>query len=303
MSSSVFAKEAETVDWTHANAINRIVVSSEARLLATSDVDMNVTVREGESVVFSRNFGSILEKVKPTERIRGLAFSPESDAIYVAAGEAVQAIRIKDGECLWSYVAPRSFGFLIISPIALDVAEDGKVVAAFDNGRMVAWDSNGQKTGNWADNASPRILKCVRRGSEVVGTDSFSICFWNIAERRRVLKIGMPDRVYGMDVRRDGTGIATRTLHEIIIWDRASGRAATRFRVRPGMPTVTMHPTEDWIAYGEHDRVIVADYDGRIILTTAMDRKAAISLCFNSSGRELLIGCSGNRIVRVPLHP
>ncbi|MFX8937935.1 hypothetical protein ABTN00_20015, partial [Acinetobacter baumannii] len=88
-------------------------------------------------------------KVKPTERIRDIAFSPDGTRIYVAAADQVTAVDVESGETAWVYTAPRSFGFLIISPWSLDVSEEGEVVAAFDNGTIVSWDATGQVTHKW----------------------------------------------------------------------------------------------------------------------------------------------------------
>ncbi len=181
------------------HGFNRVAVSADGRFIATSDVDMNIVVRQGEEVVFDGNFGSDNDKIRPTERVRGLAFSPGGDTLYIAAGSEVAAIRTTTWMPAWYYEPPRSFGFLIVSPIALDVAATGDVAVAFDNGSIVVWDGNGTKKETIRDNDSPRWMRFVAGGSELVGSDSFSLCKWHPAERKKKSKIVPQSRIFSID--------------------------------------------------------------------------------------------------------
>jgi len=294
--------EIQSIAETFRHGINRIAISEDGQRVAISDVDMNVSVYDGPEEVFSENFSSINEKIKPTERIRGMAFSPNADLIYVAAGDIVQAIRIASREVQWSYVAPRSFGFLIISPISLDVSDDGDVVAAFDNGSIAVWDSSGIMKSLWHDNDSPRMVRFVPGGERVVGTDSFSLCMWDVKKRKRKLKLGLSGRVYGMDVHRCGTIVATRTLQDVVLWDLVLKDILGVIPVDPGTPILALHPFEKWVACGEKDHIKITDFDGNVILRHSLHVASALCMAFDPSGSELYVGCTHHQLIRIPMN-
>ena len=283
------------------HGINRIALSKDGLRQATSDVDMNVVVIEGGITIFSGNFSSINEKIKPTERIRGLAFSPDGTHLYVAAGDAVWSIRLQDGKIDWSYVAPRSFGFLIISPISLDVSDQGDIAAAFDNGSVVVWSSFGAIKSMWQDNDSPRVLKFAPGGHEIIGTDSFSLCVWNVAARRCSLKIGMPGRVYGMDVHPSGTTVAVRTLQQVHVLDLSSKQVIYSIPVEPGSPIVALHPIQPWVACGEGHIISISDFLGNSVLKHELHATSGLCLSFHPSGDQLLVGCTEREVAVIEL--
>lgn len=283
------------------HGINRIAISTDGFRVAISDIEMNVSVYHEADLIYTANFGSISEKIKPTERIRGLAFSPKADILYVAAGEAVQAIRIANLEIEWTYVAPRSFGFLIISPICLDVSEDGDVVAAFDNGSIGVWDAHGVMKALWHDNDSPRTVRFVPGGEEIVGTDSFSLCVWDIKKRKRRFKLSIDGRVYGMDVHPSGDFAAARRLQDVVVWDLVARAKICEIPVAPGIPIMAMHPYERWVACGERNRIKVTDFDGTVVQTHILPVASALCFAFTHSGSELLVGCTKHELIRIPM--
>jgi len=284
------------------HGINRVVVSADGRFVATSDVDMNLVVRRGNVEAFAGNFGSTSDKIRPTERVRGLAFSPNAEYLYVAAGDQVIALHTDSWGTEWSYEAPRSFGFLIISPIALDVAANGDVAVAFDNGSIVVWDGHGVKKATIRDNDSPRWLHFVADGNKIVGTDSFSLCGWDIQNRKQKLKIRLAGRAFGLCVDRPGTVAATRTLQNIVLWDLIEKDIVSVIPVGPGIPVLALHPHRKWLAFGERNRVRIVDFAGAPVDTFDLDVTSALSLAFTPSGDELLVGCTEQNLVRLTLH-
>jgi len=283
------------------HGINRVVMSQGGGLVATSDVDMNVVVRDQDKVLYQGNFSSANEKIRPTERIRGLVFSPSGDLMYVAAGEQVTAIQTNGWNVAWTYVAPRSFGFLIISPIALDVSGSGDVVAAFDNGTIVVWDGHGTRKYVLKDNDTPRWLKFAGDVDKVVGSDSFTLCVWDITKRRRRQKIGLTGRVFGMDVNKTGTVAATRTLQDIVLWDLPQRDILSIIPVSPSIPLLAMHPTRDWLAFGERNRVKIVDFSGVVVTHFELAIASALSIAFDPNGNEILVGCTENKLIRRPI--
>jgi len=279
------------------HGINRVAVSADAKLIATSDVDMNVVVYRGQDVLFSHNLGSANEKIRPTERVRGLAFAPNADLLYVASGDQVTAISTDGWQIAWTYEAPRSFGFLIISPIALDVADNGDVAAAFDNGSIVVWDGLGNRKHTVKDNDSPRWLEFVANGQLVVGSDSFSICSWTMHDSKRK-QIRLQDRIFGLDVNAAGTVAATRSLTDISLWDLSTQRQMCSIPVGPGIPLVKVHPNKPLLVYGERNRIRIVDYSGTLLMDFELAVASALSAAFTADGSELLLGCTEHQLIR-----
>jgi WD40 repeat protein len=294
VSRTVHSSDAETFS----HGINHIAISSDGRYVATGDVDMNVIVRSADKVVFEWNFRSPNDKIRPTERIRGMGFSPNRRKLYVAAGESVYAIDVGKREIVWNYTAPRSFGFLIISPISLDVASDGNLVAAFDNGSMIIWNDSGEQLLSKRDNDSPRWLCFADSGQKIVGTDSFSICSWELNQKATKHKMYLKDRAYAIDVNRSGTKAVIRNLQGIAIWDLVSQLMLSSMKVGPGIPAVAYHPHRDWVAYAEKNRIRISTITGETVAEFELAVASALSLTFTPNGRELLIGCTMNKLIR-----
>jgi WD40 repeat protein len=284
-----------------AHGYNRVAVSKDSRFVATSDVDMNIVVRENGVIVFEWNFGSDNDKIRPTERVRGLTFSPRGDRLVIAAGSELIAIRTDRWVSEWVYEAPRSFGFLIISPIAVDVAHNGDIVAAFDNGTIVVWDAEGNKKHSFHDNDSPRWLRFVAGGEEVVGSDSFSLCRWNLNKPKKKLKIRLTDRVFAFDADEVGNAAATRSLQDIVIWDLHSREARCVIPVGVGVPVAALHPTRNLLAFSERNHVKIVDYKGECVQQRDLETTSALSMAFSPAGDELLVGCTEKGLFNIKL--
>ena len=278
--------------------INRLAVSPNSRFMATGDVDMNVVVTGEDAIVYQANFRSPNDKSRPTERIRGLCFSPNSEFLYVAAGEQILAIHTLGWKVSWTYTSPRSFGFLIISPISLDVADNGCIAAAFDNGTVLIWNSEGHLVDSLRENDSPRWLRFVAEGKTLVGSDSFSICSWQVGHRHQKSRIVLKDRAFGIDVNSAGNLAAVRNLHAITLWDLETHRQLASAPVGSGIPLVIFHPLRDWVAYGERNRIRIIDSSGNLITDFELAVASALSIAFSSDGSEMLIGCTMRKLLR-----
>jgi WD40 repeat protein len=276
---------------------NRVAISTDGRFVATSDVDMNVVVRDEGQAVFECNLGSENDKIRPTERVRGLAFSPDGNLLYAAAGSKVFAIQTSNWETVWEYEPPRSFGFLIISPIALDVSPTGDIAAAFDNGTFVVWDGSGVKKETVRDNDSPRWMRFVANGTHLVGSDGFCVCKWPLPQQKRKLKIAPHSRFFGMDADQTGQFAATRTLQHVVIWDLKEKERAASIPVGPGIPLVAFHPTEELVAYAERSRIALVDFKGKHYRDFDLEVSSALSIVFTRKGDEMLIGCTEKTLV------
>lgn len=97
--------------------INHICFSPDGARQAISDVRMRVQVFEGDQAIFDHNFTSLSDRVRPTERVRGLGFCPASETLFVIAGEAISAIDTREGAVLWDYVPPARSAFRSFLPV------------------------------------------------------------------------------------------------------------------------------------------------------------------------------------------
>lgn len=277
------------------NGINHIAYSPDGKTIATSDVHMNVQVTRGGETIFSQRFRSKQDKIRPTDRVRGLQFSLDGRLLFVAAADTLRALEVESGDEIWSYTPPRSFGFLVISPICL-TSRDGDVAAAFDNGSMAVWSESGIMKSLWHHNDAPRTLEFASEGALLVGTDSFSLTGWNWETRKQTFKMPMPARVYGMAVSRRELVAGTRTLHGIHLWDLAQQKAIGAMPVGFGLPLLAFSPTAPLMAYSERHSVMLCDLEGQIVDQRPVQDAAIVSLAFSRDGQEIAVGCTDNQV-------
>jgi WD40 repeat protein len=270
------------------NGINQIATSSDKRVIAYSNVSLLVTVEHEGSVIFQRDFTSTNDKIRPTQRVRGLGFSSDGRLLYLAAGDELSALDWQTGQVEWKYVAPRSFGFMIISPTAIAL-HDGLVAASFDNGSIGVWTGDGVLQSLWRDNDAPRQLSFSADGKRIIGTDSFSLCAWDRENGTRLLKMRLRDRAYGFASSKSQNLIALRGLSSVDLRSSHSGVIEASLPTTTGLPLVAWHPTEDVLAVTGTHEVNVFDSRGVQHAQSRFD-DAAISICFTSDGSRLLVG-------------
>jgi WD40 repeat protein len=284
----------------HVLGINHVTYSSDGRLLATSDVQMNVAVYRDGEIVMERNLRNESDKVRPTERIRGLEFSGDGTRVFAAAADTVYALDVATGATAWTYEPPRSFGFLIISPVAL-TAMGGLVAAAFDNGSVAVWDENGVLRCLWQDNDAPRQFQFGYEGTRLVGTDSFSLCIWNATSRSKEIRIPLPSRAFGFAAARSGKVVALRTLQDIVLWDVEERRVMASAPAAPGLPVLAFRPGGEEIAVAARDCVILMDYAGRESARYRQPDAQILSMAFRPDGKELALGLSTEEVRTIAL--
>jgi len=278
--------------------INHVVFSPDGRLMATADVNMNVLVRHEGEVLLSRNFESHNDKIRPTERIRGLRFSPDSSRLYVAAGDTLAAIDIVEHAEAWSYTPPRSWGFLIISPASLAVSAEGDVAAAFDNGSLAVWNSAGELLSLWQDNDAPRTLEFLAGSRTLIGTDSFSFCVWDVETRSKVWKQRLGSRAFGMAACPVAPLAVTRSLSDATVWDLNERTAVAKVPVKPGLPLVAFHPTAPIFALGSKHGVELYDHSGNLGQQHEIESTNVLSIAFSPQDDSLVVGCSDEEVRR-----
>lgn len=272
--------------------INHIAFDPVGGGLAFSDMSMNVVRMVGDRPVAKANLSSPNEKVRPTERIRGLAFSPDSRHLFVAAADTLYALNALDLSVVWIYEPPRSFGFLIISPSALAVSRNGDLAASFDNGSMAVWDSSLSLKALWQDNDTPRTLSFSADGRELTGSDSFTICSWDVASRTKRNRLRLPDRAFGTACHPDKPLVAIRTLQRMELWDLSQGRSVCQATTSPGLPICTFHPENSHLFVGSRNGVTEFDASLCPIRQFAVSDANVLSLALRPLDFQLTMGLS-----------
>lgn len=269
--------------------VQNLAFGSQGRS-ATGDVNRVVRVSRDGAPVFTLDLRSNKRKIRSIERIRGLAFSPDGAALYVACGDQMSAFDSTTGERLWAYEPPRAWGFLIISPISISVSPDGDVAMATDAGRVRVWSSDGSTKSHWSDNDSPRIAAYAGT-DRLVGTDSFSLCVWQPSTGAKLARRKLAERVYGMAVSPNGRLAATRTLHGIDAVDVETLEVVGRYPVGYGLPLVAFSDDSALLAVNEDDSVKVYTVgNGKESLLKANEARIR-SLRFKDE-QTLAAGCS-----------
>lgn len=251
----------------------------------------------GEELAGSFDLTSKSDKIRPTERVRGLAFCQEDALLCVAASDKLFALR-SDGSTAWSYEPPRSFGFLIISPIAV-AAHGNRVAAAFDNGSMAVFDVSGQLIKLWKDNETPRKLEITASGL-ILGSDSFSLCGWSLSSGAREFSHILSHRVFAFSAAQTKELVALRTLREVIVAEPRKNQAIARISVDPSAPVVAMSPDGERVALTVHGAVRIAEAMTGKILHEIPSEVPVTALDFYQDSRHVLFGYADGE---VRVHP
>lgn len=246
-----------------------------------------------EVLVGSFDLSSGSDKVRPTERVRGLAFGPDDSFLCVAASDKLFALR-SDGTEAWSYEPPRSFGFLVISPIAV-AAHQERVVAAFDNGSMAVFDESGKLLKLWKDNETPRKLTITDSGL-ILGSDSFSLCGWSVETGARAFSHILSHRVFAFSAARSKDLVALRTLREVMIVEPRKNEVVTRISVDPSAPVVAISPDGERVALTVHGGFrVAATATGETLQEVSSDVPVTAMDFFQAPG-QLLLGYANGEV-------
>ena len=217
--------------------------------------------------------------------------SPGGETLYAACGDKVSAISMTTAEPRWTYQPPRSFGFLIISPIALSVAGSGDVAVATDAGRMSVWTPEGAMKAHWWDNDNPRQLAFVE-GERVIGTDSFSVCTWKTTGGRKVSRRRLEERAYGFAATPDGSRICLRSIHSVEVFDIEAQTLIERYPLDFGPPLVSISDDGKRVAVGGLNDVYVYTVGQQRSVRLHVGAAAPRALKLSSDGHTAAVGCS-----------
>ncbi len=275
----------------HTAPIQSIAFAATPDLYATGDTQRHVRVWHRGSILFDINLSSAYDKVKPTERIRGLAFSPAGETLYTACGDELRAYSMTTGEARWSYKPPRYFGFLIISPMALSVAASGDIAMATDSGRMSVWTPEGAMKSHWWDNDNPRHLAFVD-GERIIGTDSFTVCTWKSTIGRKQDKRRLEERAYGFAATPDGKRICLRSIHSVQVLDYESQDLIEIYPLDFGPPLVSISNDGTRVAVGGLTDIYVYTIGRQNTQRLHLGSVAPRSLRISPGGNSVAVGCA-----------
>lgn len=271
-------------------ALTILAFRPDGARLATADATQDVRVWEGDRLLWERSMTTPDLKLAALGRIRSLAWSPAGETLYALGAEGLLALDGASGERLWEYEPPRALGFLAVSATALAVRRDGTVAAAFDDGKIGAWDPDGALQGLWRDVDTQRRLAFLRDG-RLLGDDSFGLSVFDVESRARLHRTPLSERAYGLAVAPDGN-VAVRTLHEA--WQISpSGAVFARTPTEPGLPTLAYHPGTPLLALGSARGAVLIDLAGEIARRFDLPDAPVTSLAFRGDGTLAVGDASG----------
>ncbi len=277
----------------YGQGVARIASASDGGL-AVGTTGLNISYEREGKIIWSKPMRSDDDKIRPTQRVRSLAFSEDGKTLFIAASDQVVAVDTATGEETWSYSPPRSFGFLVVSPTALDVNGDF-VAASFDNGSVVAWDLEGLQLGIWKTNDAPRMLRMLSNAL-LCGTDSFSVCMWDVTTRTSVKRHRLEERALGFDASATGT-VIRRSLRSITVQDMVDLSVVAKHPAPSGPPHVAINQTGTRIAFAGENSITVGPVDNPNEVVPMDGRVSA--LIFSEYQNAFLAGLSDGRIVTI----
>jgi WD40 repeat protein len=276
----------------HGHPVQSLAFNGKGDLLATGDTSRHLRAWFNSQPFFEADVRSRTENVKSTDRIRGVAFSPDARRLYVASGDTLRAFDLLTRQELWRFIPPRSFGFLIVSPVAVTVSPAGNVVTCTDAGVIYALDSEGRHIAKWWDNEAPRHLAFTPDSLSIVGADGFSVSVWDAYTGRTHRRVRSKERIFGMAVASLTGTLAIRTLHRVELKDLETLETFHQMVAPTGLPLMAFSPDGNLLALGGKEEVLLfrpgAPYPE--ILPTLGAR--VLSLSFHPAGSFLAAGCS-----------
>jgi WD40 repeat protein len=284
----------------HTFPVQTLAFAPDGAHLATGDTSMQIRIWRERDLVLSLNVHEDWDKVRPTERIRGAAFSRTGDRLFVAAGQNLMAYDLMTagttGLPEWKYIAPRHFGFLIVSPLTIAVSKLDFVAAAFDNGSIGVWPTNGAGRRVWHDNSAPRLMAFLADGQRLAGTDSFSVSVWDTSLGIRLARRKFQDRIYGFAASPVADIVAVRTLESISVLRLEDGATLGETSAGVGLPLLAFSPNGNLIAAGARHEIKFLNLEaGERSKIVVRDAKIT-SLAFSPDGGRIAAGCSDGSV-------
>lgn len=258
--------------------------------MAASRTDMTVDLYVAGGYSRSFDLRSADPKARPTQRIRGLAFGRLGDRLIVAAADRLRCISLAPAAPSWTIVPPRSFGFLVSSPLAISVSELDYVAAGFDNGTLGVWTPLGSKLFLRREPNAPRCLDFTDSDDLVIGTDGFSLCSWDTARGRPRLRKLLGERAYGSACWKKGAIVAVRFLRSVGVMDGRTGELIWARGLGAGLPILAFEEETGRLAVPEEHAVTVFDVEGHELFRRTISGGPVTAVSFHPRTGEIAIG-------------
>ncbi len=278
----------------HLAPVTAIAFSPDGRTIVSGDTERRILIKAEGSWPVRLDVSSHDEKVRNTERMRSLGFSKDGMTVFVSAIDRLEAVRLDTLERYWSYTPPRFFGFLVVSPLRLAVAEHGGLAACFDNGTVGVWDVNGRLLALWKDREPPNYIGWHPDGKQIVGVNKWQLCVWNPERRRRAGKTSFRDDepIHGLTVHPTRPFALIRTLHRLRLIDLQTFQCLSDTDAPVGLPLAAFRPGHDAIAVANEHHVTLQDMEGRWIDALDLIDARVTSLAWSKDGSKLAVGSS-----------
>jgi WD40 repeat protein len=277
--------------------IRQIAFSGDGSLMATADTDRWLKIYHEGRLVMEKWLKHPNDRLRSLDRIRSMAFDRHGRTIYVASGESVRGLDLLHGETVWETVAGPTFGFLITTPLSLDVGSNNQVAVAYADGHIeIADPAWGLHSRRWHDNDGPQHVRFMNDGHRIIGCDYFALCIWDTTTGTKVARYVPDERLYAMEASPIHPVVATRSRGHVLLWHAETGASLARIPVGPGLPSMAFSNQRRWVAAGDADGTSVFDFEGNLVARLESPRVVPLSLAFSPRG-SLYIG-SSDGIVR-----
>lgn len=278
--------------------IKLVAFSPDGSLVATATTDRRLEVSRGAERLYSLDLHSWHDRFRALDRIRAIAFSPDSRTLHVASGETLFAFDARTRTALGQTGRLPTFAFLITCPQSIACSPLGTAVA-YDDGWTEIYAQESIK--KWFDNDGPRLIAFLQDGRRLAGTDFVSTCIWDAETGEKLYKYLPDDKVFAIATSPTDDLIAIRTLHELEILRAGEHQPLARVAVPAGLPTLAFHPQKPLVACGSARRIDLHSLDGVIVESIACDGFAPLSLAFSPDGSVLAVGCSDGELRVQPI--
>lgn len=276
----------------HREGVKALAISRDGQWMVSGDSARRVVVWKNGTAQYAFDPMPLWERWVANRRVFALEFSHDARQFFVGMTERLAAYNIESGHRTWLHKGPRMLAFLPASPVHLSLNPvSGVLAAAFDDGHVGFWDSDGTQREYWFDNDAPRQFAFTRDGSRLVGSDSFSICIWDASTHAKIARQVPDERVHALALSPADEVAASRTLYDVSVWHLETGETLGKVGIGRGAPLVKFSPTRRSLVYTEQETIKFIDFEGHSLAEHSLTGTMPLSLAFTPDGRELRVGC------------
>lgn len=270
-------------------AIIQIANSPDGKSWAIGDAAMHLSLLAGDKTLWTVDVRSSSNKVI-AQRIRRIAFSPDSATIVIAFTDRLAAFSAEDGLELWTYSPPTLFSFLVQGPSDVAFLNANQILVPLDEGSLNVWNIGGWNEKRRRMSVAPRMIALLADGETFLGSDGSQTFVWGLHDFKRRWRVTR-ERVYSVAAIPDMGLAAARTLDELLIVDSKNQQILSTIDVEPGLPLLAASPLAPQFAIGAEFGASVVDATGCIVGRVATSRMSRLTaLAYSSDGETLALG-------------